>query len=235
MRPATVVLADDHRIVREGLRLLLERQPGLSVVGEAANGLEIADLVVRLQPDVLVIDLVMPGLGGLDVTREVRRRSPKTRVVILSMHDSEAFVLQALRNGASAYVLKDASSADLVRAVREALAGRRYLSPPHSEQAIEAYVRRAQGAEEDVYESLTKREREVLHLATEGLGNSAIGARLGISARTVETHRAHIMEKLDLKGRTELILYGLSRGLVPKGPVTISPPHGGPAGDKNRP
>jgi two-component system response regulator NreC len=233
VRPATVVLADDHRIVREGLRLLLERQPGLSVVGEAANGLEVADLVVRLKPDVLVMDLAMPGLGGLDVTREVRRRSPKTRVVILSMHASEAFVLRALRNGASAYVLKDSSSADLVRAVREALAGRRCLSPPHSEQAIEAYVRRAEGAEEDVYETLTNREREVLHLATEGHSNQAIGARLGISARTVETHRAHVMQKLDLKGRTELILYGLSRGLVPRAPATISPPHGGRGGDKD--
>ena len=219
MTPATVVLADDHQMVREGLRLLLEGQPGLSVVGETSDGLQVADLVERLKPNVLVADLIMPGLGGLDVTREVKRRSPKTRIVILSMHSSDAFVLQALRNGASAYVLKSSSAADLVQAIHEVLAGRRYLSPPLSDKAIAAYVKRAEAGEVDIYETLTTREREVLHLAAEGLTNPAIGDRLGISPRTAETHCAHVMRKLGLKGKTDLITYALNRTLLPGSPL----------------
>ena len=218
MTPATFVLADDHQLVREGLRLLIERQPGFSVVGETSDGLAVTDLVARLRPDVLVVDLVMPGLGGLDVTREVARRAPRTRIVILSMHSSDAFVVQALRSGASAYVLKDSPGTELVQAIRQVLAGRRYLSPPLSEHAIEAYVKRAEGASVDIYETLTTREREVLHLAAEGLGNPAIGERLGISPRTAETHRTHVMEKLGLRTRTDLILYAINRGLIPAQP-----------------
>lgn len=229
MTSATVVLADDHQVVREGLRLLLEAQPDLSVVGEASDGLQAADLVDRLKPDVLVVDLVMPGLGGLDVAREVKRRSPKTRIVILSMHSSDSFVLQALRNGASAYVLKDSSAAELVQAIHTALAGRRYLSPPLSQNAIDAYVKRAEGSELDLYETLTTREREVLHLAAEGLGNSTIGDRLGISPRTAETHRAHLMEKLRLRNTADLVVYALRRGLLlalPPDALSVSPPRG---------
>jgi DNA-binding NarL/FixJ family response regulator len=210
-----IVLADDHPIVRQGLRSLLEKEPGFSVVGEASDGLEVADLVEKTRADVLVLDLLMPGLGGLDVAREVARRSPKTRIVVLSMHSSEAFVLRALRNGASAYVLKDSSTTELVRAVRQVQAGRRYLSSRLSERAIEAYVNRADGGAVDIYETLTPREREVLHLAAEGLSNPAIGERLGISPRTAEAHRAHVMEKLGLRNRTELIAYALRRGLIP--------------------
>ena len=210
-----IALADDHPIVRQGLRSLLEEEPGFSVVGEAADGLQVASLVEQTEPDILVLDLLMPGLGGLDVIREVTRRAPKTRIVVLSMHSSEAFVLQALRNGAAAYVLKDSSTTELVRAVRQVLAGRRYLSSRLSEKAIEAYVNRADRGAVDIYETLTRREREVLHLAAEGLNNPAIGERLGISPRTAETHRAHVMEKLGLRNRTELIAYALRRGLIP--------------------
>jgi DNA-binding NarL/FixJ family response regulator len=222
--PATFVLADDHQLVREGLRLLLEGQPGFTVVGETSDGLQVAELVVRLKPDVLVVDLVMPGLGGLDVAREVARRAPRTRIVMLSMHSSDAFVVQALRSGASAYVLKDSPGAELVQAIRQVLAGRRYLSPPLSENAIEAYVKRAAGAEVDIYETLTSREREVLHLAAEGLGNPAIGERLGISPRTAETHRTHVMQKLGLRSRTDLIVYAIGRGLIPAHPPGALPP-----------
>ena len=218
MTPATVVLADDHQLVREGLRLLLEGVPGLTVVGETSDGLQVADLVERLKPDVLVADLIMPGLGGLDVAREVTKRSPGTRIVILSMHSSDAFVLQALRNGASAYVLKSSSAADLVQAIHEVRAGRRYLSPPLSDKAIAAYVERAEAGEVDIYETLTTREREVLHLAAEGLSNPAIGDRLGISPRTAETHSAHVMRKLGLKGKADLITYALNRSLLPGSP-----------------
>lgn len=211
---ATIVLAEDHAIVRQGLRALLEKEPTFSVVGEASDGLQVADLVERAKPDVLVLDLVMPGLGGLEVARDVTRRFPRTRIVILSMHASDAFAVQALRNGAAAYVLKDASAAELVRAIREVLAGRRYLSPPLSDKAIEVYVARARLAEVDDYETLTKRERQVLHLAAEGLSNPGIAKRLGISPRTAETHRAHMMRKLGLRTRKDLIVYAVTRGLI---------------------
>lgn len=223
MTPARIVLADDHQVVREGLRLLLEAQPDLSVVGEAADGLQAVDLVDSLKPDVLVVDLIMPGLGGLDVAREVKRRSPRTHVVILSMHSSDSFVLQALRNGAAAYVLKDSSATELVQAIHTVLAGRRYLSPPLSQKAIDVYVDRAERAEVDLYDTLTTREREVLHLAAEGLGNPAIGERLGISPRTAETHRTHLMEKLGLLNRTDLVVYALQKGLVVGKPLAPPP------------
>jgi DNA-binding NarL/FixJ family response regulator len=218
MTPARLVLADDHQVVRERLRLLLEAQPGLTVVAEASDGLQAVQLTDTLKPDVLVVDLVMPGLGGLDVAREARRQSPKTRIVILSMHSSDSFVLQALRNGASAFVLKDSSSAELIQAIHTVLAGGRYLSPPLSQKAIDEYVKRAEATKVDLYETLTTREREVLHLAAEGLGNAAIGERLGISHRTAETHRTHLMDKLALHSRADVALYALRRGLVSKLP-----------------
>ena len=211
----TIVLADDHQVVRQGLRLLLEAEPGFSVIGEVADGLEVAGVVERLKPDVLILDLMMPGLGGLDVSRQVSRRSPDTRVVILSMHSSDAYVVEALRKGASAYVLKGSSASDLIGAVREALAGRRYLSPPLSEKAIETYVQKTRDAAVDIYETLTSREREVLHLAAEGMSSTAMGERLGISPRTAETHRTNVMRKLGLHSRTELIRYAIKRGILP--------------------
>lgn len=214
MRPTTVVLADDHRVVRDGLRAVLDAEPDISVVGEAADGLEVIALVDRLQPGVLVTDLMMPGLNGLDVTREVRRRSPETRTILLSMYANEAYVLEALTNGAYGYVVKDASASELVRAVREAAAGRRYLSPPLSESAIEDYARKRRGGGLDLYETLTSREREVLHLAGEGHTNAEIGVRLSISGRTAESHRANLMRKLGLRNHTELVRYTIARGII---------------------
>jgi DNA-binding NarL/FixJ family response regulator len=226
MTPVTLVLADDHQVVREGLRALLTAEPGLAVVGEAADGLEAVALVERLRPDVLIVDVMMSGLGGLEVTRQVRQRCPLTRVVVLSMHASEVYVAEALRHGASGYVLKDASAADLVEAVRAAVAGRRYLSAPFSEPAIEAYLRRARSGTLDLYETLTPREREVLHLAAEGYSNPEIAARLSIGTRTVETHRAHVMRKLRLQGQTDLVRYAVQRGIVP---LEAGPSPGSPA------
>jgi DNA-binding NarL/FixJ family response regulator len=219
-----IVLADDHPIVRQGLRSLLEKEPSYSVVGEVSDGLKVADLVEETKADVLVLDILMPGLGGLDVVREVVRRTPKTRIVVLSMHSSEAFVLRALRNGASAYVLKDSSPTELVLAVRQVQAGGRSLSSRLSERAIESYIDRADRGAVDIYETLTTREREVLHLAAEGLSNPAIGDRLHISPRTAELHRAHIMQKLGLRNRTELIAYALRRGLIPSEAAGAEPP-----------
>jgi len=211
----TIVLADDHHVVRQGLRALLEAEPGFSVVAEAADGLAAADLAERLKPNVLVLDLMMPCLSGLEVARQVRRLSPQTRVVVLSMHANEAYVLEALRNGVAGYVLKESTAADLVQAVREAVAGRRYLSPPLSERAIEVYVQRAQATIPDIYETLTSREREVLHLVAEGYSNADIAARLSITRRTAETHRARVMRKLGLRNQAELIRYALRRGILP--------------------
>jgi len=213
--PVSILLADDHQVVRQGLRALLEAEPDFRVVGEAADGLEATRLVERLHPDVAVVDLIMPGLGGLEVTRQITTRVPKTRVVVLSMHANEAYVLEALRNGAAAYVLKDSSATDLVHAVREVAAGRRYLSPPLSERALDTYRQRAKEATLDIYETLTTREREVLHLAAEGHTNAEIAARLGISPRTAETHRANLMHKLGLQTQTDLVRYALRRGIVP--------------------
>jgi DNA-binding NarL/FixJ family response regulator len=211
----TIVLADDHHVVRQGLRALLEVEKDLKVVGEAGDGLAALHSVEQLNPKVLVLDLMMPGLNGLDVLRQIKKRQPETRIVILSMYANEAYVLEALSNGASAYVLKDSSSADLVLAVREAAAGRRYLSPPLSARAIEAYQEKAKAASLDRYESLTTREREVLHLAAEGFTNSEIAVRLGISSRTAETHRANLMHKLDLHTQADLIRFALRRGIIP--------------------
>jgi len=213
----TIVLADDHHVVRQGLRALLEGESEFSVVGEASEGLEVIKLVERLKPTILLLDLMMPGLNGLEVTRQVRQRWPETRVLILSMHANEAYVLEALRSGAAGYVLKDASAADLIQAVHEVAAGRRYLSPPLSERAIEAYVQRAEVASADDYETLSTREREVLQLAAEGRTNAEIAARLFISPRTVETHRANLMRKLGLHNQTELVRYAIQRGIIPMG------------------
>lgn len=211
----TLVLVDDHPIVRQGLRALLEAEPGFRIIGEAGDGIEAAKLVERLQPDVLVLDLMIPGLNGLEVTRQVRQRSPLTQIVILSMHANEAYVLEALRNGATGYVLKGAAAAELIQAIREVSAGRRYLSPPLSERAIEAYVQKANTAPLDLYETLTTREREILQLTTEGFSATEIADRLSISSRTVETHRANLMRKLRLRTQTDLIRYALRRGILP--------------------
>jgi len=211
--PTTIVLGDDHKVILRGLRAVLDAQPGLAVVGEASDGLKVAALAERLKPDVLVLDLMMPGLSGFDVTRRVTKRLPKTRVVILTMYSSEAHVVEALRSGAMAYVVKDASADELVTAIREASAGRRFLSAPFSNDLIETYLKRPGGT--DPYETLTPREREVLHLVAEGLTSSEIAARLFISPRTAESHRANLMRKLGLRSRTDLVRFAFQRGIVP--------------------
>ena len=214
MTPRTsIVLADDHHVVRQGLRALLEAAADLVVVGEAADGAAALEMTVRLAPDVLILDLVMPG-NGLDALRQVTQQAPRTRVVVLSMHSSEAYVVEALKAGASAYVVKDATASDLVRAVREVTAGQRYLSPPLSERAIDAYTSRALAATAEPHEGLTARETEVLRLAARGLSLQQIALELSISPRTAETHRANFMRKLGLHSQTDVVRYAIRHGIL---------------------
>jgi len=210
----SVVVADDHHIVRRGLRALLDGEADIRVVGEAADGLDAVAEVERLRPDVLVLDLMMPGINGLEVARRVRHRESRTQVVMLSMYGDEGYILEALRNGAMAYVLKDADPRDLLTAVRDAASGRRYLSLPLSESAVAEYMERFQTSAPEGYETLTTREREVLHLVTEGHTNARIGERLGISPRTADTHRTNLMRKLQLHSQTDLVRYALQRGII---------------------
>ena len=211
----SIILADDHQVVRQGLRAVLEASPDLHVVGETGSGREAVRLVESVRPAVLVLDLVMPELSGLEVIRQLRKRAPRTRIVVLSMHKDESYVVAALKNGALAYVLKDASAEHLVKGIREAIANRRYLSPPLSDAAIDAYLCRGRGATADFYDSLTNREREVFHLAAEGRTNAEIGKRLFISPRTVEIHRANMMAKLGVRNQTEIVRYAIKRGILP--------------------
>lgn len=211
----SIVLADDHPVVRRGLRGFLEADPEVRVVGEASNGLEAVQLVNTLRPTILILDLVMPGLGGLEVTQRVSQNYPDTNIIILSIHANEAYVLEAMRSGASAYVLKDASSGDLVDAVRKVAAGGRYLSPPLSDRAVAAYVAKTAAAPPGPLSSLTTRERAVLRLAAEGQTSAEIAARLGISPRTAEAHRAHLMRKTGLHNQTELLRFAMRHGILP--------------------
>ena len=211
----TIALAEDRRAGQPGVRHILEAEPDYLVVGEAADGSQAVPLVRRLKPQILVVDLMLPGLGGLEVTAAVNRKVPDTRIVILSQYHEDVFVLEALRNGAAGFVSRDAGGVELVRAVREVMAGRHFLSPPLSEIVIEAYLGGTSNAR-NAYDSLTRREREVLHLVAEGFSAKQIGARLEMSPRTAETHRAHVMHKLGLHNRKELIRFAVQRGIVPR-------------------
>ena len=208
-----IVLAEDHQIVRQGCKALLENEPDLRVIGQASDGLEAVSLVEKTSPEVLILDLMIPRLHGLEVIRQVRALVPSTKVVILSMHGEEPFVRGALQNGAHAYVLKDCSSEDLVRAVRAVMAGHHYLTPILNDLAINVFVN-PKVLSEDAYDSLTARERLVLHLAAEGLNNVEVGAKLFVSPRTVETHRAHLMSKLGLRTQTDLVRFAIRKGLL---------------------
>ncbi len=216
MKTTTIVLADDHHVVRQGFKALLENKQDFSVIAEAGDGLEAVKITARMKPDILVVDLIMPGINGLEVTRQVGRLSPHTRVIVLSMYQDEAYVIEALQNGACGYVLKDSNISDLVKAIRDVAAGRHYLSPPLSELAIAAYKDKTKGVSLDLYNTLTTREREVLQLVAEGNTNAEIADKLFISERTVESHRATMMRKLSLTSRGDLIAYALKRGICLK-------------------
>ncbi|NOH04862.1 MAG: response regulator transcription factor [Chloroflexi bacterium] len=210
-----IILADDHQIVREALRLLLETQADFKVIAETGDGLEAIQLLEKHKPDVLIVDMMMPGLSGLEVARRTKRVSPATKVIVLSMHDAESYVVESLQAGVAGYVLKKSSSQELIFAIRQALSGNLYLSPSLNERAIQAYMQRSQASRvEDPFESLTDRERDVFQLAAEGMSNPQIAEKLSLSARTVEMHRANLMKKLGLKSQTDLVKYAVKRGVV---------------------
>jgi DNA-binding NarL/FixJ family response regulator len=219
----TLLLADDHQIVLQGLSALLGAVPDFRVVGEAADGHEALRQAERLQPDVLVLDLMLRELNGLEVARRLARRLPRTRIVMLSMHRDEAYVLASFQAGASAYVLKEAGAEELIQGIRAAAAGKRYLSPPLSELALGAYARKAEGNPLDPFHTLTAREREVLQMTAEGQSGSEIAGRLFISPRTVESHRANLMRKLGLRNLKEVVRYAVQKGVLPADPSLEGP------------
>jgi two-component system, NarL family, response regulator NreC len=212
-----IVLADGNDIMRQGLRSLLVAEPGFSVLGQTASGLDVLDLVEHFKPDVLVLDLTMPEIGGLDILREVAQHFPNTRVIILSTYHEEAYFLEAFRGGASGYILKNSSADDLALAIHEVVAGRRFLDQSLSERAIESYIdiqKLQKDTTLDAYGTLTNREREILHFVLDGHTNAQIARHLVISPRTAETHRANMMRKLGVHNQTELIRYALRRGII---------------------
>jgi two-component system, NarL family, response regulator NreC len=210
-----IVLADDHTVMRSGLRLLLERQPNLTVVGEAADGREAVTLAAEHHPDVVVMDIAMPNLNGVEAARQIVNHNPQTAVAILSMHNDESYVIRSLKAGARAYLLKDSAEADLIEAIRAISTGKSFFSPAVSRILKEDYMRKLddKGAE-DTYELLTTREREVLQLVAEGQSNKEVANLLNLSLYTVETHRTHILQKLNLHSVPELILYAVRKGII---------------------
>lgn len=215
MSDIRILLADDHTVMRSGLRLLLERQPGFKVVAEASNGRETVDLMESAKPDVVVLDVAMPNLNGIDAARQITQHYPAVAVVILSMHSDEGYVLRALKAGARGYLLKDSPEADLVNAVRAVHEGKAWFSPAISRMLVDDYMRQLQQhGVEDSYELLTAREREILQMLAEGKSNKDVANILKLSLYTVETHRGNMLQKLNLHGTAELILYAVRKGVI---------------------
>jgi DNA-binding NarL/FixJ family response regulator len=215
MNPIRVLLADDHTVMRNGLRLLLERQPNLVVVGEASDGRETVRLAESLAPEVIVMDIAMPNLNGIEAARQITAARPETAIVILSMHSDESYVIRALKAGARAYLLKDSAEGDLIAAIHAITDGKSFFSPAISRILVEDYMRQLEQKHvEDTYELLTAREREILQLLAEGKTNKEAAAILNLSVYTIETHRTHILQKLNLHNVPELILYAVRKGII---------------------
>ena len=210
----TIVLADDHNVVRHGLRLTLQ-ELGFEVIGEASDGLEAIQLVEELKPDILLCDLMMGSMNGLEVARRVSNRHPKVGIVILSMYSDESYVVESLRAGAKGYVLKDCSGEELQQAITQVSKGKHYLGSYLSERAIEAYVRKANSGIQDPFDTLSSREREILQLVAQGMTSKDIAERLIVSPRTVDAHRSKLMHKLSLHSRSDVIRFAQRRGIIP--------------------
>jgi two-component system, NarL family, response regulator NreC len=210
-----ILLADDHTLVRQGLRKVLEERPEWEVVAEAGDGREAVRLAEQFKPDVCILDVAMPLLNGIEATRQIARRVPNSRILVLSMYSDEAYVAQILQAGAGGYILKDSADVDLIQAVSEVARGKSFFSPPIARVMLDDYVRQlADKGISDRYDSLSDREREVFQLIAEGKVNKEIATLLSISPSTVETHRARIMEKLDLHSAAEIVLYAVRRGVI---------------------
>lgn len=210
-----IVLADDHTILRRGLRLVLEREPDFSVVGEASNGHESIDLVIRENPDVVVLDIAMPLLNGIEAAKRIYDERLKTAVIILSMHSDEGYILKALRAGARGYLLKDSAETDLIHAIRSVCAGKAFFSPAVSKVLADDYIRQIQQqGVVDPYDLLTPRERELLQLIGELKSTKEIANLFGISPHTVDTHRTNLMQKLNVHSIPELIICAMRKGLI---------------------
>jgi two-component system, NarL family, response regulator NreC len=213
--PIRILLADDHTVVRDGLRALLERQADMTVVAEAADGRDSVRLAEEQNPDVVVMDIAMPNMNGIEATRRILASCPGTAVVILSMHQDESYVLRSLKAGAKGYLLKDSLRTDVIEAIRAVALGRSYLTRKVSRILQEDYVRQLdRRGLDDSYDLLTDREREVLQLVAEGQTNKEVASLLNISLTTVETHRTHILQKLGLHSVPELILYAVRKGII---------------------
>lgn len=215
MNPIRILLADDHTVMRKGLRLLLESQEGLTVVAEAADGRQTVEMVQKESPNVVVLDVAMPNLNGIEAARQISARFPATAIVVLSMHSDEGYVFRALKAGARAYLLKDSAEHDLIDAIRAVSEGKAFFSPAISKMLVEDYMRQMREREvEDSYDLLTPREREILQLLAEGKSNKEVAASLNLSLYTVETHRGNILQKLNLHSVPELILYAVRKGII---------------------
>jgi two-component system, NarL family, response regulator NreC len=209
-----IFLVDDHQVVREGLRALINAQTSYMVVGESSGDENVIKQIEQLKPDIVLLDLMMPGVSGLTLAKQITEQYNRTKVIILSMHANEGYVVQAIRNGASGYIVKDAGMAEVIKAIQWVMDGKQYFSAPFSEEMLQTYIDRTQSTPLDSYDTLTKREQEVMRLAAEGRTNGEIAQQLVISPRTVETHRANIMHKLGLRSQVELIRYAISRGII---------------------
>jgi DNA-binding NarL/FixJ family response regulator len=215
MMDTKVLLADDHAILREGIRMVLDAQPGITVVGEAEDGRQALEMVESLQPDVVVMDIAMPNMNGAEATRQIRRRFPRTRVVILTMHENQQYLMQIVSAGATACVLKRSAGTELVTAVKAAARGESYFSPTMASMMLDVYRKRLVEEGSDELALLTEREREVLQLVAEGKTSQEIADQLFVSIKTVQTHRMHIMEKLDAHDRTDLVRHAIRLGIIP--------------------
>jgi len=210
-----VLVVDDHTLIRQGIVGLLESQPDIEVVGQAGTGREAVASFATISPDVVLMDIAMPGINGLTATREMKERRPDVRVLVLTIHDREDYLFQALRAGASGYVLKGADVQDLLAAVRTAYRGEIYLYPSVTSTLVADYLRRARGGQDRaIYDGLSDREREILHLIAQGKTSPEIAAELFLSPHTVQSHRDHIMTKLDLHSKAALIKYAIAKGLI---------------------
>jgi DNA-binding NarL/FixJ family response regulator len=210
----SILLADDHAILRQGLRKVLESEPDFVILGEARTGEETLYKTRLLDPDILVLDMGMPDIQGHEISRQIHQSNPRTRIVILSMHTKEAYVVEALNAGAISYVFKGSEASELVKAIRLAVQGIRFLSPPLNQEALEEYIAQMRDQDLDLLETLTNRERQIMQLAASGLSNNEIARRLTISPRTVEVHRAKVMSKLGLHNQSELIRLAIQRGII---------------------